>query len=59
MVCIYHMVSEKKSFRPSDYEELMAPQNHMERIVLNDSNVFVYLESLGYGSIQLVKRNDN
>lgn len=37
----------------------MAPQNHMERIVLNDSNVFVYLESLGYGSIQLVKRNDN
>lgn len=53
------MVSEKKSFRPSDYEELMAPQNHMERIVLNDSNVFVYLESLGYGSIQLVKRNDN
>ena len=27
MVCIYHMVSEKKPFTPTDYEELMNPQN--------------------------------
>ena len=59
MVCIYHMVSEKKSFSPTDYEELMNPQNHVERVVLNENNVFAYLESLGYDSSKLVKRNDN
>lgn len=59
MICIYHMVSEKKPFSPADYEELMAPHNHMERVVLNENNVFAYLESLGYDSTQLVKRNDN
>lgn len=59
MVCIYHMVSEKKSFKPTDYEELMEPQNHVERVVLNETNVFDYLESLGYDSSKLVKRNDN
>ena len=58
MVCIYHMVSEKKPFSPTDYEELMDPQNHVERVVLNENNVFAYLESLGYDSSQLVKRND-
>ena len=59
MVCIYHMVSEKKPFTPTDYEELMEPQNHVERVVLNEDNVFAYLESLGYDSSKLVKRNDN
>lgn len=59
MVCIYHMVSEKKPFTPTDYEELMNPQNHVERVVLNENNVFSYLESLGYDSTKLVKRNDN
>ena len=59
MVCIYHMVSEKKPFTPTDYEELMNPQNHVERVVLNENNVFAYLESLGYDSSKLVKRNDN
>ena len=59
MVCIYHMVSEKKPFTPTDYEELMDPQNHVERVVLNENNVFAYLESLGYDSSKLVKRNDN
>lgn len=53
------MVSDKKPFTPSDYEELMAPQNHEERVVLNESNVFAYLENLGYDSSKLVKRNDN
>ena len=59
MVCIYHMVSEKKPFTPADYEELMDPQNHVERVVLNEDNVFAYLESLGYDSSKLVKRNNN
>ena len=59
MVCIYHMVSEKKPFTPTDYEELMNPQNHVERVTLNENNVFAYLESLGYDSTKLVKRNDN
>ena len=59
MVCIYHMFSEKKSFTPTDYEELMDLQNRVERVFLNESNVFAYLESLGYDSSKLVKRNDN
>ena len=59
MVCIYRMVSEKKPFTPTDYEELMDPQNHVESVVLNENNVFAYLESLGYDSSKLVKRNDN
>ena len=59
MVCIYHMVSEKKPFTPTDYEELMNPQEHVARVVLNENNVFAYLESLGYDSSKLVKRNDN
>ena len=59
MVCIYHMVSERNLFTPTDYEELMDPQNHVERVILNENNVFAYLESLGYDSSKLVKRNDN
>lgn len=41
MVCIYHMVSEKKLSTPIDYEELMNPQNHVERVVLTENNVFL------------------
>lgn len=37
----------------------MNPQNHVERVVLNENNVFTYLESLGYDSSNLVERNDN
>lgn len=37
----------------------MDPQNHLERVVLNENNVFAYLETLGYDSSMLVKRNDN
>lgn len=59
MVCIYHMVSEKNPCTPTDYDELMNPQNHVERVVLNEDNVFAYLENLGYDSSKLVKRNDN
>ena len=53
------MVSEEKPFNPIDYEELMSPKNHIERVILNENNVFAYLESLGYDSSKLVKRNDN
>ncbi len=49
----------KSPFTPTDYEELMDPQNHVESVVLNENNVFAYLESLGYDSSKLVKRNDN
>lgn len=59
MVCIYHMVSNQKPFNPTDYEELMDPQNHTERVILNENNVFAYLETLGYDSSKLIKRNDN
>ena len=57
IVCIYHMVSEEKPFNPIDYEELMSPKNQIERVILNENNVFAYLESLGYDSSKLVKRN--
>ena len=53
------MVSEKKPFNPTAYVELMNPQNHVKRVVLNKNNVFACLESLGYDSSKLVKRNDN
>lgn len=59
MVSIYHMISKKKSFEPTDYEELMDPHNYQQRVVLNESNLFAYLENLGYDSSTLVKRNDN
>ena len=58
IVCIYHMVSEEKPFNPIDYEELMSPKNQIERVILNENNVFAYLESLVYDSSKLVKRND-
>lgn len=59
MVSIYHIVSEKIPFELTDYDELIDPQNHQERVVLNESVLFAYLETLGYNSSKLVKRNDN
>lgn len=59
MVCIYHMVKNKKPFTPCDYEELMDPQKHPEKVVLNDANVFKYLQEQGYDTSSLVKCNDN
>ena len=59
MVCILPHGFRKEALYPTDYEELMNPQNHVERVVLNENNVFAYLESLGYDSSKLVKRNDN
>ena len=52
MVCTYHMVSEKP-FILTDYEKLIDPQNHVERITLNENNTFSYLETLGYDNSYL------
>ena len=59
MVCIYHIVSEKKPFNPSDYVELMNPKPIQDKVILNDESVFTYLESQGYDTSLLVKCNDN
>lgn len=58
MVCIYHMVQETQPFNPVDYAELMDPHINQQRVVLNDANVFAYLESQGYDPSLLVKCND-
>jgi hypothetical protein len=59
MVCIYHMVKDKKPFTPCDYEEFMNPQKQPQKVVLNDANVFEYLKAQGYDTSSLVKCNDN
>jgi len=59
MVCIYHMVKDKKPFSPCDYEELMDPQEHPKKVVLNDASVFDYLREQGYDLSSLVKCNDS
>jgi transposase len=59
MVCIYHMISEKQPFNPTDYEELMDSHHQSPKVVLNDTNVFAYLEAQGFDTSLLVKCNDN
>ena len=59
MVCIYHMLSEKKPFAPTDYEELMDSHKHEKRVVLNEENALAFLAAQGYDTSQLVKCNDN
>jgi transposase len=59
MVCIYHMISEKQFFNPIDYVELMDPHFLEPKVVLNDTNVFAYLEAQGYDTSLLIKCNDN
>lgn len=59
MVCIYHIVSKKLPFNPTDYTELMDPHFNQPKVSLNDVNVFAYLESQGYNTSLLVKCNDN
>lgn len=58
MVCIYHMVSKKKAFNPTDYEELMDPHNHTERVILNETSAIAFLAAQGYDISGLVKCND-
>jgi len=59
MVCIYHMILDQKPFYPSDYEELMDPHFHPQKVVLNDENVFAYLKAEGFDISLLSKCNDN
>jgi len=59
MVCIHHMVSEKQHFNPTDYTELMDPHFNQQRVTLNKTNVFAYLEAQGYDTSLLVQCNDN
>lgn len=59
MVCIYHIISEKQPFHPTDYTELMDPHTSQPKVKLNDANVFAYLKAQGYDTSLLVKRNDN
>lgn len=56
LVCIYHIVSEEKPFNPTDYTELMDPHHHVEKVALNEANVFAYLQQQGY-DISLIKKN--
>ena len=37
---------------------IQTKRDWLNHIILNENNVFAYLESLGYDSSQLVKRND-
>lgn len=48
MVSIYHVISEKKPFQPTDYEELMNPHNRNERIVLEIHFIFHSCSHFGY-----------
>ena len=60
LVCIYHIVSEEKPFNPTDYMELMDPHHYVDKVALNEANVFAYLQQQGY-DISLIKKicNDN
>lgn len=58
LVCIYHIVSEEKPFNPTDYTELMDPNHHVDKVALNEANVFAYLQQQGY-DISLIKKNCN
>ncbi len=57
MVCIYHMVSGKKPFTPTDYMEMAESCSVQSKVVLNDENVFAYLKAQGYDICLMVKRN--
>ena len=59
MVCLYHMISEKKPFNPTDYTQVTNPQYEFTKVILNERNVFAYLETQGYDTSLLVKCNDN
>lgn len=52
------MVSKKKAFNPTDYEELMDPHNHTERVILNETSAIAFLAAQGYDISGLVKCND-
>lgn len=57
LICIYHIIKEKKVFNPTDYVDLMDSQTHQDKVLLNEKNVFEYLEEHGYDISNLVKKN--
>lgn len=60
MICIYHMILNKKPFTPTDYAELNNQPDNRQKVVLNDDNVFAYLKAQGYDTSLLTKNcNDN
>lgn len=58
MVCIYYMIAEQKPFNPTDYTGMVDPHFNQSKVVLNDKNVFSYLEAQGYDTSLLIKNND-
>ena len=58
MVSIYHMISEKKPFSPTDYDEFMCQKTEQPKVILTEENALAFLESQGYDLSSLSKRND-
>jgi len=58
MVSIYHMISEKKPFSPTDYDEFMCQKTEQPKVILTEDNALAFLESQGYDLSSLSKRND-
>ena len=58
MVSIYHMVSEKKPFSPTDYDEFMFQKTEQPKVTLTEDNALAFLEAQGYDLSSLSKRND-
>ena len=58
MVSIYHMVSDKKSFSPTDYDEFMFQKTEQPKVTLTEDNAIAFLEAQGYDLSSLSKRND-
>ena len=58
MVSIYHMISEKKPFSPTDYNEFMCQKTEQPKVILTEENALAFLESQGYDLSSLSKCND-
>ena len=58
MVSIYHMISKKKPFSPTDYDEFMCQKTEQPKVILTEENALAFLESQGYDLSSLSKRND-
>jgi len=58
LVCIYHMISKNQPFNPTDYAELMDPHSQKIKVVLNEVNVFAFLEQNGFDISTLKKCDD-
>lgn len=59
MVCLYHIVRDKKAFSPNDYDELVNPEEQPKKVVLNEAIVFEFLAQHGYDTTVLVKCNES